>query len=627
MPKKSTKPKDRPQHEGRGQPVPAMAPFAESPGTSRPRPEKRHATQQSVNSAIKSICDIMRRSNCAGAMKYVPELTWILFLRILDEREAHEADEAEALGIPFTPTIKQPYRWRDWAAPGCAMRQDTKTSVWTFVHEKLLPHLKEMKDKRGATPRQKVISEVMAGVERSRIDSEKNFLDVLDKVHEISSEAVDPTHVFTLSQVYEGLLLKMGEMGNDGGQFFTPREIIRVMIRVVDPQPGKTVYDPGCGTGGFLAQSYEYMKDKAERAGTLTGPALEMLKRATFYGREKDDSIFPIALANLILHGVDEPHLWHGNTLSGTATYADLFQGAPEFFDYVLMNPPFGGKEGKEAQTEFEYKTGATQVLFLQHVLKSMKTGGKCGIVLDEGVLFRTNETAFVQTKRKLLEECRLDCIVSLPGGVFSSAGAGVKTNLVFFTKGEETERIWYFDLSDVKTGKKTPFTKDHFEDFFKLLPKREDSPRSWTLGFAARQQKALEEARPHHEKAAELDAQAKALADTLKEKKKAKTISGSKLAALEEECKSVERAARESLAKAQSIEDAVYDLKAVNPNRVSDEDIRTPAELLDFIAAKGREADAALARLRTLTTRDPSQNSRLMLAPNSKTPPGATSL
>ena len=249
-----------------------MAPFAESPGTSRPRPEKRHATQQSVNSAIKSICDIMRRSNCAGAMKYVPELTWILFLRILDEREAHEADEAEALGIPFTPTIKQPYRWRDWAAPGCAMRQDTKTSVWTFVHEKLLPHLKEMKDKRGATPRQKVISEVMAGVERSRIDSEKNFLDVLDKVHEISSEAVDPTHVFTLSQVYEGLLLKMGEKGNDGGQFFTPREIIRVMIRVVDPQPGKTVYDPGCGTGGFLAQSYEYMKDKAERAGTLLPP-------------------------------------------------------------------------------------------------------------------------------------------------------------------------------------------------------------------------------------------------------------------------------------------------------------------------------------------------------------------
>jgi type I restriction enzyme M protein len=226
---------------------------------------------------------------------------------------------------------------------------------------------------------------------------------VLDKVHEISSETVDTTHVFTLSQVYEGLLLKMGEKGNDGGQFFTPREIIRVMVRVVDPQPGKPVYDPGCGTCGFGAQSYEYMKEKAERAGTLTGPVLETLKRRTFYGREKDDTIYPIALANLILHGIDEPHLWHGNTLSGVPTYDELFKGAPQFFDYVLMNPPFGGKEGKEAQTQFEYKTGATQVLFLQHVLKSMKTGSKCGIVLDEGVLFRTNETAFVQTKRKLL--------------------------------------------------------------------------------------------------------------------------------------------------------------------------------------------------------------------------------
>jgi type I restriction enzyme M protein len=232
-----------------------------------------------------------------------------------------------------------------------------------------------------------------------------------------------------------------------------------------------------------------------------------------------------------------------------------------------------------------------------------MKTGSKCGIVLDEGVLFRTNEIAFVQTKRKLLEECSVDCIVSLPGGVFSSAGAGVKTNLVFFTKGEQTERVWYYDLSDVKVGKKTPLTQSHFDDFFKLLPQRADSPRSWTIDFAARQQEALEVARPHRDQAAALDVQAKQLDDAIKEKKKAKTLSESQLAALEEECKTVERAARESLAKAESIENAVYDLKAVNPNRASEEDTRTPAELLDFIAAKGQEADAALIRLRALTT------------------------
>ncbi len=233
-----------------------------------------------MNGAVKSICNIMRRSNCAGALQYVPELTWILFLRILDEREAREVDEAEAQGVPFAPALAAPYRWRDWAAPDSPMRQDKTASVWKFVHESLLPALKALKDQPGATPRQRVVSEIMSSVERSRIDSEKNFKDVLDKIHEISRETVDDTHVFTLSQVYEGLLLKMGEKGNDGGQFFTPREVIRAMVRVVDPQIGKTVYDPGCGTGGFLAQAYEYMVAKA--GGAMTSGQLDTLRHRTF---------------------------------------------------------------------------------------------------------------------------------------------------------------------------------------------------------------------------------------------------------------------------------------------------------------------------------------------------------
>jgi type I restriction enzyme M protein len=146
------------------------------------------------------------------------------------------------------------------------------------------------------------------------------------------------------------------------------------------------------------------------------------------------------------------------------------------------MNPPFGGKEGKEAQTRFAYKTGATQVLFLQHVIDSLKPGGRCGIVLDEGVLFRTNETAFVQTKRKLLDDCDLWCILSLPPGTFINAGAGVKTKLLFFTKGQSTERVWYYDLSGIKVGKRTPLTIEHFDEFFRLLPERADSERSWTV-------------------------------------------------------------------------------------------------------------------------------------------------
>lgn len=445
---------------------------------------KRVVTQQSANQAVKQICDIMRRSNVAGALQYVPELTWILFLRILDEQETREADEAEAVGWEYTPSLVAPYRWQDWAAPGGTKRNQLQNGslddVFRFVNGKFLPHLRALKDHQDATPRQKVISEIMSGVERVRIDTEKNFLDVLDKVHELSSDRVDPTHVFMLSQVYEGLLLKMGEKGNDGGQFFTPREVIRLMVQVIDPRIGETVYDPGCGTGGFLAQSYEYMR--AALGDDVTGEELETLKQRTFYGREKENQIYPIAPANLVLHGIDQPNLWHGNTLTGGETYGGLFQSAPAQYDVILSNPPFGGKEGKEAQTKFAYKTGATQVLFLQHVIDTLKQGGRCGIVLDEGVLFRTNETAFVQTKRKLLDECDLWGIVSLPGGVFTTAGAGVKTNLLFFTKGKPTEQIWYYDLSDLKVAKKTPLTLDKFANFLGLLPERGDSERSWTV-------------------------------------------------------------------------------------------------------------------------------------------------
>jgi type I restriction enzyme M protein len=338
------------------------------------------------------------------------------------------------------------------------------------------------------------------------------------------------------SQAYEGLLLKMGEKNNDGGQFFTPREVIRAMVRAVDPKVGETIYDPGCGTGGFLAQAFDHMRTRL--GPDATADDLRTLREDTFWGREKADLVYPIALANLVLHGIDQPHIWHGNTLTDQEVYGGLFAGAPDQFDVILMNPPFGGKEGREAQTRFAYKTSATQVLFLQHVIGALKTGGRCGLVIDEGVLFRTTETAFVQTKRKLLDDCDLFCILSLPPGVFSSAGAGVKTNLLFFTKGGPTESVWYYDLSDVKVTKKQPLTIDRFAEFFELLPSRADSAHSWTVS-------------------------------------------------------------REEL------ESRKLDLKAVNPNRTSNEDTRTPEELLDNIESKGREIDASIAELRSSLKKD----------------------
>lgn len=593
----------------------------------------KYTSQQSLDSYIYSACDIMRRSNCAGALQYIPELTWILFLRILDEREQEEAENADVVGFEFTPSLEAPFRWRDWAAPydnslltldseqrpqGWKRHQITEQSqeaeefnkfrdtgidlsepfkVWVDLI--LIPYLKQLKNNKDATPRQKVISEVISGVERVRIDSQKNLLDILDKIHEISSETVDETYIFPLSQVFEGLLLRMGEKGNDGGQFFTPRIVIRAMVKVINPKIGETVYDPGLGTGGFLAQSYEHMRGKDNCK--ITKPEdLEALKRRTFYGREKDNLIYPIAVANLVLHGIDEPHIWHGNTLTGGETYGGLFTDAPDLYNVILMNPPFGGKEGKDAQTNFAYKSSATQVLFLQHAIQSLKSGGRCGIVLDEGILFRTNESAFVATKRNLLNECNVWCIVSLPGGTFVAAGGGVKANILFFHKGEPTEKIWYYDLSHTKVGKRTPLTEKHFEEFFRLLPTKSDSEISWTVDITERKRQAEKKAAPIEEKATVIEEEVTQLQDQLAALKKAKQHKTDSYKEIETAKKHAEKEAKELRKQAQAIKDAVYDLKAVNPNIKNEEDTRTPEELLDFIETKGREIAEILAKLKT---------------------------
>lgn len=448
---------------------------------------KKISSTQSLSSYVKSICDIMRRSNCASALQYVPELTWILFLRILDAQEKREAEEAEALGNSYSPALVSPYRWQDWAAaysddPGHPKtpeglpygwkRQELFASgdgkLFDFINNELLPYLHGLdidqqtgQPNPNASRKQRIIGRTMTAAERVRVDSETNLRDILDKVHQLNTDHVDNTHFFTLSQVYEDLLLKMGEKNSDGGQFFTPREVIRAMVLTMKPEPGKTVFDPCCGTGGFLAVAYEYLYKKS---GTgLSSTDIDTLKHDTFFGKEKENLVFPIALANLVLHGIDQPNIWHGNTLTNRPTYGALFDSAPATFDYIFTNPPFGGKEGSDAQKRYAFETGSTQVLFVQEMISLLSPQGSCGVVLDEGLLFRTNESAFVETKRKLADECNIWAIVSMPGGVFSTAGAGVKTNLIFFTKGNRTEKIWYYDLSHVKVGKKTPMTLAHF--------------------------------------------------------------------------------------------------------------------------------------------------------------------
>lgn len=620
---------------------------------------KSIASTQSLSSFVKSICDVMRRSNCASALQYVPELTWILFLRILDAQEARARESAEVVGANFSVALQSPYRWQDWAAPFSDKADHPKTSegkpfgwkrqelfaagdgkLFEFINKELLLHLHGLDiDIRiglpnpNASRKQRIIGRIMTAVERVRVDSETNLRDILDKVHEIHIDHVDDTHFFTLSQVYEDLLLKMGEKNSDGGQFFTPREVIRAMVHTVNPQLGQTVYDPCCGTGGFLAIAYEHIARQLGNSATSTD--IDTLKHDTFFGREKENLVFPIALANLVLHGIDQPNLWHGNSLTRRTTYGALFEQAPKTFDVILTNPPFGGKEGSDAQKNFSFETSATQVLFVQDILGELAPKGSCAIVLDEGLLFRTNESAFVETKRKLVDECELWAIVSLPGGVFSTAGAGVKTNLLFFTKGKKTEKIWYYDLSYVKVGKKTPLTLAHFgfdqngevlsdaqlpailtaewgEDeanagksfpsYARMLQQRgkpeSDSRYSWTVDFAARRAKARSEMQPLLDEAAQIKASVVDLKEQLKRRKKHKA-DDSELAALNAQIRENEKSVRDLETRAADIDAAVFDLKAVNPNVVANVDTRTAQQIIDNIAEQGRIVSEALANLK----------------------------
>ena len=482
---------------------------------------------------VKGVCDVLRRSNCAGALQYVPELTWLLFLRFLDEREELEARNAKIQRIDFRPSLTGRHRWSSWASPTGSHRKKLQNGssgdVFNFLENDLLPHLHKLGSRGRATPRQRLISQIVDDVQETQVDTEHNFLDVIDQIDDIRLDDISDQHVFALSGAYEGLLLSMGEKNNDGGQFYTPREVVRAMVGVVKPKVGDTVYDPCCGTGGFLAQAYDYMHPSAHPLD------LDQLSKRTFYGREKDNFAYPIGLANLVLHGIDFPHVWHGNALTGAPVYEHLFDGAPTHFNVILTNPPFGGKEGSEAQSRFAYKTSSTQVLFLQHVIDSLADGGHAGMIVDEGLLFRTNETAFVQTKRKLLEECDLYCIVSLAPGVFTTAGSGVKTNILFFRKGKPTKKIWYYEVlpkERERFTKTAPLTSEHFGEFFRLLRRRADSDNSWTVSM-----------------------------DKIKERN--------------------------------------YDLKAVNPRRKTEADSRTPDELLAEIEMQNVELKKALRELR----------------------------
>ena len=550
-----------------------------------------------IRSVIGAVSNILRRGKNKGARHYIAELTWILFLRMLDDREEREREIEEGMGGKFRPTLSAPYRWRDWASPESPFRAELADAdgLLDFVRGKLFPHLQGLKDRPGAGVRQRVASQIFIGVEHPRTDEQTDLLNILDKIDLLRESELDTRHDFPISRVYEELLLDMSQHGRDAGQFFTPREVVRAMLRVVDPKPNEKILDPCCGTGGFLAQAREYIRAENPKMG---GKDMKRLAEETFYGREQESGIYPLALANMIMHGVNRPNIWHGDTLTQTTYYGGLFDSAPDFYHVVLTNPPFGAKLAEVAKTHYELKSSSSQVLFAQEMIKSLLDGGRCGAVFDEGFMFGSNDSGLVETRKLLLESCDLWCVVSLPSGAFASTGAGVKTNLLFFRKGSPTHRTWYYDLSGMKLTKKRLLTLEDFGEFFRLYPKREEGENSWVVDFDARKTAARADAKPHEQAAAGFRVEMKSVDRLIAAEPAGQKRDQKKVAALREKRQAAEAKAKKAEKEAEKIKNAVYDLRAVNPNKKAEVDARTPKQLLEIISGKHREIGKLLAEL-----------------------------
>lgn len=320
------------------------------------------------------------------------------------------------------------------------------------------------------------ISTIFSEISGNRMKSPFNLKDVITVIDDIDFNNPEDSHI--VSQVYEELLLRMGKEGGVAGEFYTPRPIVKLMVKIVNPKIGEKILDPFCGSGGFLAESYNLIKSSKE----LTRNDYETLQRKTFYGQEKKPFPYLLGVMNCILHGLLTPNIVRKNTLEDDIRHIP----EPERFHIIMTNPPFGGKEGQQIQQNFPIQSQATELLALQYVMKKLKDGGRCGIVVPEGVLFRGD--AFAQAKKELLENFNLHTVISLPSGVFAnvtSSGQGPKTNLLFFDRTGPTKEIWYYEhvpSGDKKYSKANPITDEDMKDCFEKWKKREISETSWIV-------------------------------------------------------------------------------------------------------------------------------------------------
>jgi type I restriction enzyme M protein len=447
---------------------------------------------------FKNIDDVLRKeAGCSSELDYTEQTSWLLFLKYLDDLEQERSIEAALAGTPYEFILDPAHRWSAWAAPKLSDNSVDRDKALIgddlidYVNRELFPYLQGFKG-RATSPDtiEYKIGEIFSEI-KNRFQSGYSLRDALEYIDELRFRSQQEKH--ELSHLYEAKIKNMGNAGRNGGEYYTPRPLIRAMIRVLKPQIGDRVYDGACGSAGFLCETYDYL-----RQGNLTTRQLEQLQTETFTGKEKKSLAYVIAIMNMILHGIDAPNIIHTNTLS--ENLSDIQE--KHRFDVILANPPFGGKERKEVQQNFPIKTGETAFLFLQHFIKILKVGGRAAVVIKNTFLSNGDARAL---RQELLSSGNLHTILDCPSGTF--IGAGVKTVVLFFEKGKPfdavqgmpvfaqgkpvhqemgTRKIWYYQLDPGRNmGKTNSLNDEDLREFVELQASCAESAQSWLVDVA----------------------------------------------------------------------------------------------------------------------------------------------
>ena len=420
---------------------------------------------------------LRKDDGCSTELDYIEQTSWVLFLKYLDDYETDRASSAQLAGEKYERLLNEEFSWKNWAAPknkdGKIDYNKTLTGddLKDFVAQKLFPYLSSFKrTTENANTLQYKIGEIFSEL-KNKIQSGYTLREVIDKVDELRFRSNEEKH--EMSSLYEDKIKNMGNAGRNGGEYYTPRPLIKKIVEVVNPVIGNKVYDGAVGSAGFLCEAYEFLRHSKE----LSATEYEQLQTSTLYGKEKKSLAYIIGVMNMILHGIEAPNIVHTNTLA--ENISDIEE--KDKVDIILANPPFGSEtEHEQIQHNFPIRSGETAYLFLQHFIKKLRTGGRCGIVIKN--TFLTNDDAIL-LRKQLLEECNLYAILELPKGAFT--GTVVKTVVLFFEKGTKTKNIWYYQLNTGRSLTKTnPLTEAELSDFISLEKIKATSENSWSVSI-----------------------------------------------------------------------------------------------------------------------------------------------